>query len=139
MTSQTVTHRLYRLFSVFGMPVSIYSDRGASFVSADLRIFLLKKGVTSSHITACNPQANGQLESIDDILRCPVTLSLTPQVLVAAKWESVLLYALPPIRLLSCVKTNTNPHERLFAYNHLVQLTIIIIINGNTSVVHTNA
>nr|CAH8876409.1 unnamed protein product [Trichobilharzia regenti] len=117
MSSQTVMNCLCQLFSIFGMPSYIHTDRGAAFMSTELRAFLLEKGVATSRTTSYNPQANGQVERLNGTLWRAITLALRSRGLPTAQWESVLLDALHSIRSLLCTATNATPHERLFTYN----------------------
>jgi transposase InsO family protein len=54
MTTTTVTKCLTTLFSLFGMPAYIHSDRGATFMSEELRTFLIGKGVATGRTTSYN-------------------------------------------------------------------------------------
>ena len=62
MTASTVIECLIQLFTIFGMPAFIHSDRGPSLVSQELRAYFTGKGVALSHTTAYNPAGNGQVE-----------------------------------------------------------------------------
>ena len=48
VSTQSVIRCLCELFSLFGMPAYVHSDRGSSFTSEELHQFLLTKGVASS-------------------------------------------------------------------------------------------
>ena len=54
MTYSTVVNCLCQLFSLFGMPAYIHSDRGSSFMSKGLRDFLVSKGISCSWTTSYN-------------------------------------------------------------------------------------
>ena len=116
MKSSTVIRCFIQLFSLFGMPSFIHSDRGSSFMSDDVRKFLLSKNVATSRTTPYNPQANGQVERLNGTLWKAITLKLTDKRLPVERWEEVLLDALHSIRSLLCTATNATPHERLFNY-----------------------
>ena len=45
VSTTTVIKCLTTLFSLFGMPAYVHSDRGASFMSEEVRVFLTEKGV----------------------------------------------------------------------------------------------
>ena len=117
VASSTVISCLCQLFSIFGMPAYIHSDRGASFMSTELRQFLLEKGVAASHTTAYNPQGNGQIERLNRTLWKTVCLALKSRNLPPTHWEVVLTDALHSIRSLLCTATNCTPHERMFQYS----------------------
>ena len=59
MTASTVINWLTTLFSLFGMPAYVHSDRGSSFMSEELRVFLTEKGVATSRTTGYNPEGSG--------------------------------------------------------------------------------
>lgn len=116
MSASTVIACLTQLFSIFGMPSYIHSDRGAAFMSEELRSFLQQKGVACSRTTAYNPRCNGQVERLNGTLWQTVQLSLRSRGLSVNCWESVLTDALHAIRSLLCTATNVTPHERLFSH-----------------------
>lgn len=99
-------------FALFGMPAYIHSDRDASFISEELRDFLLKKGRTTSCVTSYNPRGNGQVERYDGIIWKTVMLAFKTRNLDVSQWESVLPDALHSIRSLLCTSSNCTPHKR---------------------------
>ena len=116
MTSATVIRCLTELFVLFGLPNYIHSDRGTSFLSVELRTFLLSKGVASSRTTGYNPQGNGQAEKFNHTVWKGISLSLNDKGLSPKYWQSVLPDVLHAIRSLLCTATNETPHERLFGF-----------------------
>ena len=117
MTAATIIDRLCQLFSIFGMPSYIHSDRGSSFMSDELKRFLHEKGIVSSRTTAYNPQSNGQVERLNGTLWRTITLATKSRSLPITEWEVVLQDALHSIRTLLCTANNTTPHESLFKFN----------------------
>ena len=113
----TVIKCLTGLFSLFGMPSYIHSDRGASFMSAELKSFLSGLGVASSRTTPYHPQGNSQCERYNGTIWKTVSLALEDRSLPVHAWEDVLPDALHSIRSLLCTSTNETPHERMFKYN----------------------
>ena len=116
VTSSTVIKCLIQLFALFGMPAYIHSDRGACFVSEELRKFLHEKGISTSRTTSYSPQGNGQVERLNGTLWRTIQLALKSRNLPITHWEDVLLDALHSVRSLLCTATNCTPHERLFTY-----------------------
>ncbi|CAB4017609.1 Pro-Pol poly, partial [Paramuricea clavata] len=51
VSTTTVIICLVTLFSLFGMPAYVHSDRGAAFMSHELRAFLAEKGIATSRTT----------------------------------------------------------------------------------------
>ena len=116
MMTATVIKCLCELFSVFGMPCYIHTDRGPQFMSRELQTFLHSKGIATSRTSPYNPQGNGQCERYNDIIWKAVRLSLKSRGLPSSMWEEVLPDALHSIRSLLNTSTNQTPHERLFDY-----------------------
>lgn len=114
MSASTVIECFRHLFSIFGMPAYIHSDRGTAFMSDELRTFLINHGVACSRTTAYNPQGNGQAERYNGIIWRTISLALKSKRLPSGMWESVLPDALHCIRSLLCTATNQTPHERMF-------------------------
>ena len=116
MSTPTVIKCLIQLFSFFGMPGFVHSDRGRSLISDELKSFLNSRGVATSRTSAYNPQGNGQVERYNGIIWKTVSLALESRGLSTSNWEHVLPDALHSIRSLLCTATNATPHDRLFNY-----------------------
>ncbi|XP_045457867.1 uncharacterized protein LOC123668118 [Melitaea cinxia] len=116
MTSGTIINCLKDLFSTFGTPAYIHSDRGSSFISDEIRHFLTSLGTSCSRTTPYNPQGNGLVERLNGTLWRTIQLHLRSNNEDVANWEKALLPALHSIRSLLCTGTNATPHERMF--NH---------------------
>ncbi|KAG8189768.1 hypothetical protein JTE90_017685 [Oedothorax gibbosus] len=119
ISATTVISCLQSIFSLFGLPDYIHSDRGASFMSADLKIFLNSQGIASSRTTAYNPQGNGQVERYNGIIWKTIQLALKTKQMQIERWEERLPTALHSIRSLLCTATNVTPHERLFSHSRM--------------------
>ena len=116
LSTKTVINKLCELFSIFGMPSKIHSDRGASFMSDELKSFLSSKGIASSRTTPYHPQGNGLVEKSNGTIWKAVTMALKTKSLPQSCWQLVLPDVLHSIRTLLCTSTNQTPHERLFAF-----------------------
>lgn len=116
LSSKSIIKSLKDLFLMFGAPAYIHSDRGASFMSAELKEFLSAYGVATSRTTPYNPQGNGQVERLNGTLWKAIQLTLCSKNLEVSSWEQVLPIALNSIRSLLCTATNETPHERLFSH-----------------------
>ncbi|GAA55652.1 pro-Pol polyprotein, partial [Clonorchis sinensis] len=115
-SSSTVIGCLSQLFSLFGMPAYIHSDRGSAFMLMELKQFLFDKVVASSHTAAYNPQCNGQVERLNGTLYKTICPALKSRGLPVTHWEVVLLDALHCIRSPLCTSTNCTPHERFMPF-----------------------
>jgi hypothetical protein len=116
MTTTTVIKCLSTLFSLFGMPAYIHSDRGTTFMSEELRTFLTERGVATSRTTSFNPQGNGQVERYNGIIWKAIVTCLKSKNLSVKHWQDVLPDALHSVRSLLCTATNETPHERFFGF-----------------------
>ena len=67
-SAKSIISGLDQVFSMFGMPAYIYSDRGSAFMSAEFKRYLLDKGIASSRTTSYNPAGNGQVERLNQTL-----------------------------------------------------------------------
>lgn len=116
MSSSTVIRCLTNLFTLVGCPETLHSDRGAQFVSSELRNFLYENGVTISHSSPYHPIGNGQCERMNGNIWRTIRLALRSRRLDDACWQDVLDIALHSIRSLLCTSTNSTPHDRLFSF-----------------------
>lgn len=112
----TVIKCLSQLFSIFGLPAYIHSDRGASFMSTELKRFLIDLGRNSSRTVLYNPRGNSQSERCNTVIWNSIRLAVKSHSLKINVWEDVLPDALQSIRSLFCTSTNETPHERMFNY-----------------------
>ena len=117
-TSATVVIEcLEKLFALFGTCSYIHSDRGSCFLSNQLKEYLLRKGIASSHSTPYHPQGNSQCERYNGIIWKAVRCALKTRGLPVEKWVMVLPVALDAIRSLLSTATGETPHFRFFGFN----------------------
>ena len=91
---------LCQLFSVYGMPAYNHSDRGSSFMSEELRHFLLSKGIATSCTTPYNPACNGPVERYNGAVWKAIIMALRTRGLPVTHWQDVLPDALHSLRSL---------------------------------------
>ncbi|KRY46187.1 Pro-Pol polyprotein [Trichinella britovi] len=101
---------LVELFSLFGVPSYVHSDRGSAFASDEFRI-------ACSRTTPYNPQGNAQAERYTGIVWKTILLALKSQGLPTEQWPAVLPDALHAVRSLLFTSTNATPHERFLAFS----------------------
>ena len=117
MSARTVIIELNKLFSIFGTPHAIHSDRGAQFESEELRNFLLNNNIVKTRTTPYRPQGNGQCERSNGTILKIINLALRERKLHKSNWEAVLNQALSSIRSLLSTATNETPHDRFFNFD----------------------
>ena len=116
-TAAAAIQCLNSLFTLFGPPSSIHSDRGSQFESAEFKNFLKRWNITKTRTTPFHPSGNGQCERFNGIIWKTVQLRLCQENLSADKWESQLSYSLMNIRSLpSRALDFESPHERFLAF-----------------------
>ena len=104
--AKTVITKLCDLFSIFGMPAYIHSDRGPSFMSTDLKNALRSRGIATRRATPYNPEGNGQCERYHGTIWKTIAFFLKNHKLPTTHWEAMIPYALHSIRTLISVSTN---------------------------------
>lgn len=115
-SSSSVIKCFDQLFSLFGLPNYIHSDRGSSFMSHELKNYLSNRGVSSSRTTPYHPIGNSQCERYNGIIWKTIQLALKTHALLISQWEIVLPDALHSIRSLLSTATNSTPHERFLVF-----------------------
>ena len=68
MTSKMVIRCFNHLFSIFGMPDMVHSDRATDFFSEETTQYLQSKGIASSKTSRYNLKCNGQVEKLNGTL-----------------------------------------------------------------------
>lgn len=116
ITEDTVIQCLLQLFSLFGTPGSVHSDKGSQFLGRKVWHFLLKNGVAKTRTCPYRPQGNGQCERINGTVQRTINLALRSFSKSKEQWEKVLPAALSSIRSLLCTSTNSTPHDRLMKF-----------------------
>ena len=114
--AETVISCLNQLFTLFGMPAYVHSDRARP--SCHMTSFRTwhQRGIGCSNTSIYNPRGNGQCERYNGIIRSSVKLAIKSRKLHISQWELVLPAVLHSIRSLLCTTTNETPHERLFKH-----------------------
>ena len=117
VTSSSIINCLKSIFSVFGVPQFIHSDRGTQFMSTEFRNFCQMSGISISRTTPYHPNGNGQCEKYNGVISKAITCLLHSRNLPQSAWDKVLPEALSSIRGLLCTATGETPHSRLFQFD----------------------
>ena len=97
LTSKTIIHCLSQLFSIFGMPDMIHTDRATDFLAEETKRFLLEKGIATSKTSRYHLEGNCQVEKLNDTLWKAIQISLYFHNMKLSCWEDVLPDALHSI------------------------------------------
>ncbi len=131
MTPATVAGCLESLFTIFGPPGCVHSDRGRQFESSEFVGFLARWRVRKTRTAPYNPSCNGQCERINGILWNTIKLRLRQLELPITQWPEQLNFALMNMRTLVCRSTGETPHSRFFAFDrHSTVLQLLIMRLG---------
>ena len=68
-TSATIISKSFKIFSVHGLPETLTSDNGGQFTSNEMESFLKINGITHTRNTPLWPQAKGQVERINRVIK----------------------------------------------------------------------
>ena len=117
MHSSTVINGLNQLFSLCGVPNFVHIDNGKSFLSKELKDFLLERGIASSRSSPYHPTGNSQVQRYNGIIWKSIRLALKTHNLPVSSWEAVLPDALQSVRSLFNTTTNYTPHELFLNFN----------------------
>ena len=137
LSSNSVIECLHSLFSVFGAPAYVHSDRGQSFMSHDIQQYFRGNGIATSRTTPYHPTGNGQVERYNGIIWKTILLALKSHDLDVKDWEMVLPTALHSIRSLLSTATNATPHERFLKHSRRSMFGSSLpswLANGHTKV-----
>lgn len=116
-TTQSAISCLEPLFTMFGPPLSLHSDRGTQFESKEFLEFLAKWNVVKSRTTPYNPAGNGQCERENGIIWATVQLRLRQKQLPLEAWPTELSMAVANIRALpSRAIGYETPHSRFLNF-----------------------
>lgn len=111
-STKEVNCALAKYFRDYSRPRRIVSDRGTCFTSAEFEDFLLKWNVDHVLNATASPQANGQVERTNRVLKA--MLGKLSEPVQHANWEKVLGQAEFAINNTTHSTTGTSPAELLF-------------------------
>lgn len=111
ITTKTIANTLINMFTTYGIPKNIQSDRGSNFTSDLFRAVLGQLGITQTFSTAYHPQSQGALE------RCHQTQKSVHRKYCHEndqEWDEALPFALFAIRETTNETLGVSPFEMLF-------------------------
>lgn len=117
LSASTVIDCLESIFALCGDAGYVHSDRGSSFMSSELKSYLLSRGIASSNSTKYHPTGNSQCERYVGTIWKAIRLKMHDRRLRESEWDQVVPVALNAVRNLLCTSTNSTPHDRFFRFS----------------------
>lgn len=132
ITSKTIVSKLTQLFTTFGIPREIQSDRGTNFTSDLFAAVLYELGITQTLSTAYHPQSQGALERCHQTLKSLLSKFCYEQ---DQEWDEALPYILFAIREAPNESLGVSPFELLFGRKVRGPLKVVKdrLLNNSTS------
>ena len=121
ITSKDVANVFLHLFSRFGFPRTILSDRGTQFISAATQALTKLLGIKQHFTTAYHPASNGIVEKINGDLKHMLAKVTAEN---PADWDTLLPTVLFAYREIPHSSTGFSPFELVYGANPRGPLTI---------------
>ena len=112
-TSKTIIAKLFEIFSVHGLPETLTSDNGGQFTSDEFELFLKINGIHHNKTTPLWPQANGQVERINRVIKKAIQAAVND----GLNWRNELNTFLLSYRNTPHCTTGETPSFLLFSRN----------------------
>jgi hypothetical protein len=109
-TETVIEFLLQDVVSMYGVPRKIITDRGSDFTSDLAEAFFAKLGINHAATTAYRPQANGQVERLNQTLKKQLTHLTNGR----DDWDEQLWKALLAIRTMTNASTKQTPSKLLY-------------------------
>ena len=107
---------LNNLVSIFGMPLFIHSDRGAAFMAAAFRTYLVEKNIAQIRTTPYISTENFHYGRFNGITWKTVQLATKSRNFGIQQWEEVLPGVPHSLRSLLSTATNASLHDMMCSY-----------------------
>ena len=122
--ARTTAKFLYKhVFTRYGLPIEIVSDRGTHFLNEVIEHLLEEFMVIHKKSAPYHPQANGQAESTNKIL-CTVLTKIVSQ--TKTDWEQKLHAALWAYRVAYKTAIDTTPFNMVFGLDAILPMEFLI-------------
>jgi transposase InsO family protein len=105
------------IFSIFDLPLEIFTDNGPALISAKLNKFLAKLGVTHFTSSTYYPQGNGQAKSTNKNLVRIIKRLIEDK---PRQWNNLLTYALWEDRTTTKVRTGCTPFQLVYGQESIL-------------------
>ncbi|XP_063915685.1 uncharacterized protein K02A2.6-like [Zophobas morio] len=114
ITSESTVEMLRDCFSRFGLPETVVSDNGPSFVSEEMEIFFYRNGIKHMTISPYNPQSNGLAENGVKIVKNKLKSALADEQNKNATIQTILSRFLLVYRNTPHTTTKISPASAMF-------------------------
>ena len=68
MHSETVIKCINDLFTLCGVPSCVHSDNARNFLSREIKDYLTRRGIATSHCSIYHPTENSQVKRYDGVI-----------------------------------------------------------------------
>lgn len=119
-STREVIAALDKYFGYFGRPRRIISDRGTCFTSLEFGDFLVRHNITQVKVATASPQANGQVERVNRVIKAMLGKLTNP--INHADWSHKLSQVEYAINNSIHRTTKRTPSELLFGVNQRGQI-----------------
>ena len=114
-STKEVCCALDKYFNYYSRPRRLISDRGSCFTSKEFSDYLLKHNVEHVKVAVASPQANGQVERVNRVIKAMISKITEP--IQHADWSSKLSQVEYAINNSTHSTTKSSPCELLFGVN----------------------
>ena len=131
METATVIPCFQTIFSQYGYPNSILTDRGGTFESREFALFCANRGITKKTTSAYNPKGNSICERFNQTLKRNIFKLLTDSNTPRFQWTTKLEYAVFSYRTTIHSTHGFRPVDLFLSFN--VRSSLPFRKNGNTN------
>ena len=121
VTSATIIDFLSELFCRFGTVEELVSDNGPQFISDELQQFLKSHAVRHSKTASYNPQANGEVERFNRVLKKGLKAALAD----GKTFQQGVRQTLASCRLTAHTSTGVSPARLMYSFDIRTQLSLL--------------
>ena len=137
MEAATVIEKFAEIFSMYGYPDAILSDRGANFESETFQTFCKNRHIKKLRTTSYHPEGNGLCERFNRTIKQLIFSLLTSRGLSRNQWPKVLNEAAHSYRFSLHSTTNFRPIDLFVGFRARGNLEMINSSNVKNALLNT--
>ena len=124
MHTETVIKCLNDVFTLCGVPGFVHSDNASYFTCRELKNYLFRKGIATSHSSIYHPQGNSQVERYNGIIWRSIRLALKSHGLDITKWKAYCLMCYICLGLCCVLQPMLHPTSNCLTFTESLVLDI---------------